>query len=95
MQQNPIEIPDPPASGDQLDDDRAIERCQRGEIAGLAPLVTRYHTPALRVAYLLTGDRAHAEDVTQEAFLRSFRAAARFHSGRPFLPWFFPSPIWE
>lgn len=70
------------------DDDDAIKRCQQGDIEGLATLIRRYQTDALRLAYLLTGDRYLAEDIVQDSFLQVYRAAARFHLGRPFQPWF-------
>jgi len=43
------------------DDDDAIKRCQQGDIEGLATLIRRYEMDALRLAYLLTGDRYLAE----------------------------------
>lgn len=70
------------------DDDDAIKRCQQGDIEELATLIRRYQTDALRLAYLLTGDRYLAEDIVQDGFLQVYRAAARFHLGRPFQPWF-------
>jgi RNA polymerase sigma-70 factor (sigma-E family) len=37
---------------------------------GLAELYARFTPPALRLAFLLTGDRALAEDLVHEAFVR-------------------------
>lgn len=70
------------------DDDDAIKRCQQGDIEGLTALIRRYEMDALRLAYLLTGDRYLAEDIVQDSFLQAYRAASRFHIGRPFQPWF-------
>ena len=43
----------------------------RGEPAGrLAELYRRYSGEAIRLAYLLTGDRALAEDLVQDAFVK-------------------------
>ncbi len=42
---------------------------------------------AFRVAYLIVADTAEAEDVTQEAFMRAFRALSRFDTRQPFRPW--------
>ncbi len=69
-------------------DEDAITRCQRGEIEGLATLIRQHQTDALRLAYLLTGDRYLAEDIVQESFLAAYRAIARFRPGSPFRPWF-------
>jgi RNA polymerase sigma-70 factor (ECF subfamily) len=42
---------------------------------------------AFRTAYLITRDRAEAQDAAQEAFIRAYRALWRFRSGAPFRPW--------
>ncbi len=42
---------------------------------------------ALRLAYLLVRDHAEAEDVTQDAFTKAFRALGRFRVDSPFRPW--------
>lgn len=70
------------------DDDDAIKRCQQGDTEGLAALIRQYEMDALRLAYLLTGDRYLAEDIVQDSFMQVYRAASRFHLGRPFQPWF-------
>jgi RNA polymerase sigma-70 factor, ECF subfamily len=53
----------------------------------LETLVERYQTHAVRIAYLLTGDRALAEDIAQDGFMQAYRNIQRFESGRPFEPW--------
>jgi RNA polymerase sigma-70 factor (ECF subfamily) len=67
----------------------AIRSCQQGDIAGLGPLVARYQTPGLRLAYLLTGDRGLADDIVQDSFLLAYRGIRRFRAGEPFGPWFY------
>jgi hypothetical protein len=39
-------------------DSAAIARCRQGDVERLAALIRRYETSALRLAWLLTGDRA-------------------------------------
>ena len=75
--------------GPCVDEIEAIRRCQRGDMAGLDPLVARYQTGALRLAYLLTGDHALAEDITQDSFLQMFRTIGQFDVGRPLAPWLY------
>lgn len=70
-----------------MDEVEAIWRCQRGDIDGLEPLVERYQAHALRLAYLLTGDRALADDIAQDSFIQAYRNIHRFTQGRPFAPW--------
>lgn len=71
------------------DDSAAIRRCQRGDIGGLEPLIARHQVAALRLAYLLLGERAAAEDVVQDSFLLAYQAIARFRTGSAFAPWFY------
>ena len=71
------------------DDSEAIRRCQHGDIGGLEPLIARYQVAALRLAYLLVGERAAAEDVVQDSFLLAYQGIARFRSGSAFAPWFY------
>jgi RNA polymerase sigma-70 factor (sigma-E family) len=47
-----------------------IERVERGERSGLADLYVHHAPDGIRLAFLLTGDRALAEDLVQEAFAR-------------------------
>ena len=66
----------------------AIARLRRGDISGLETLVRTFHHPALRVAFLITHNRAQAEDVVQAAFLRAYERIDHFDPARPFGPWF-------
>jgi RNA polymerase sigma-70 factor (ECF subfamily) len=42
---------------------------------------------AFRLAYLILGDAAEADDAAQEAFIRAYRALDRYDPARPFRPW--------
>lgn len=66
----------------------AITRLQNGHIDGLATLVSEYQVKAVRTAYLMTADRALAEDIVQGAFIRVYERIDQFDSQRPFAPWF-------
>ena len=70
-------------------DSEAIRRCQRGDIGGLEPLIARYQVAALRLAYLLIGERTVAEDIVQDSFLLAFQGIARFRPDSAFAPWFY------
>ena len=69
-----------------MNDKREMERLSRGDIAALGTLVRQYQTKALRAAYLITHDLAHAEDVVSSAFLRVFEEAEQFGRRRPSRP---------
>jgi RNA polymerase sigma-70 factor (ECF subfamily) len=62
-----------------------------GNIDGLSYLVEKYGLKAVRAATLITCDRAMAEDVVQEAFIRAYERISQFDIDRPFGPWFLRS----
>lgn len=71
----------------------AIAQLQRGDIRGLEVLVSIYYTQALRAAYLVTHDRALAEDLVQSSFIRAYERMAQYDASRPFGPWFLRSVV--
>jgi RNA polymerase sigma-70 factor (ECF subfamily) len=72
---------------------RAVERLQRGDIGGLEFLVQRFQDRALRAAYLVTHEASLAQDVVQAAFVKAFERIGQFDATRPFGPWFLRSVI--
>ena len=49
----------------------------------------RSYKKVFNLAYRLSGNRADAEDLTQEAFYRAFRRYESFEGDRPFENWIF------
>jgi RNA polymerase sigma-70 factor (ECF subfamily) len=79
---------------DTADEERsAIARMRGGDIGGLESLVRGHQAAAVRAAYLVTRDRALAEEVVQEAFLRAYERIDQFDVTRPFAPWFLRSVV--
>jgi RNA polymerase sigma-70 factor (ECF subfamily) len=70
-----------------VSEDELIERARQGDGAAWEALVREHQEPSFRLAYLMLGDAQQAEDVTQEAFIRAYRAIDQFDSRRPFRPW--------
>jgi RNA polymerase sigma-70 factor (ECF subfamily) len=64
-----------------------IIQARQGDAGAWEAVVARHQEIAFRVAYLLLGDSADAEDVTQEAFIRAYGALDRFDTSRPLRPW--------
>lgn len=73
--------------GRPLDDVELVERARRGDAAAYEELVLRHQDLAHRIAYVITGDAADADDVAQIAFVRAYYALGRFRRGAPFRPW--------
>ena len=66
-----------------------VGRARRGDPAAFDALVRRHLPGALVAAERLLGDRADAEDLVQDAFLRALDRLPLLDPDRPFGPWFF------
>lgn len=73
--------------GRPTEETELVERARRGEVVAYEELVRRYQDLALRTAHLVSGGADDAEDATQEAFVKAYRALPRFRAGAPFRPW--------
>jgi len=71
----------------RLSEAALVRAAQRGSESAVAELFERHWSGAYRAAVLVTGDRAAAEDIAQEAFLAALRALPRFDLRRPLRPW--------
>ncbi len=60
-----------------------------GDDACFEALLARYRTPLVVFLYRMVRDRAAAEDLAQEAFLRVFRARASYAPDAKFTTWLF------
>jgi RNA polymerase sigma-70 factor (ECF subfamily) len=67
--------------------DELVVLAQGGDRDAYAELVRRHQQLAFRVAYLIVGSAADAEDAVQEAFVKAFDALDRFRRDAPFRPW--------
>lgn len=76
-----------------MNDVQAINRLKNGDLRGLTALVERHQLKAVRVAALITRDRALAEDVVQTTFLRFCHNLDGFDTQRSFEPYFFRSVV--
>jgi RNA polymerase sigma-70 factor (ECF subfamily) len=68
-------------------DPETVRRAQAGDLGAFESLVRDCQASAWRLAYHLTGNRATADDVTQEAFVRAFRSLASFRGQWKFTSW--------
>src|SRR5687768_5613272 len=64
-----------------------ILRARRGEAEAYGELVTRHQTSVFNVCYRILHERAEAEDMTQETFIRAHGRLESFDLERPFGPW--------
>ena len=70
-----------------LEEQELVERARSGDVGAYEQLVRRYQDLAVRVAHVVGGSAAEAQDAAQEAFVKAFAALGRFRAGAPFRPW--------
>jgi RNA polymerase sigma-70 factor (ECF subfamily) len=73
--------------GRPLEESELIERAKRGDAAAYEEIVQTYQGIAFRVAYVIAGSAADAEEAAQDGFVKAYRALGRFRAGAPFRPW--------
>jgi RNA polymerase sigma-70 factor, ECF subfamily len=66
-----------------------IRRAQRGDAQAFAELVTAYEVPVFNYILRTIGDRALAEDLTQDVFVRIYHGLAGFSLRCRFTTWLF------
>lgn len=70
-------------------DAELVRRVLEGDRSAFTPLVDRHAPDCLRFATRMLGNREDAEDAAQEAFLRAYRALARYDGRASFRTWLF------
>jgi RNA polymerase sigma-70 factor (ECF subfamily) len=75
---------------DNGDTDKALVlRAQHGDTEAFGRLVAKYQEPLARVLTRFVKDSHEAQDVTQEAFIRAFRALPSFRGESAFFTWLY------
>jgi RNA polymerase sigma-70 factor (ECF subfamily) len=70
-------------------DQLLVERAQGGDKRAFDELVTKYHRKLGRLLSRFIRDQAEVEDVTQEAFIKAFRALPSFRGDSAFYTWLY------
>jgi RNA polymerase sigma factor (sigma-70 family) len=77
-----------PRSGFGQDLDRiTLERARRGDMDACAAIYRRFGTACFNLALRILGERAAAEDVVQEVFLKMINTLSGFRGDAPFGVW--------
>ncbi|MEE8218811.1 MAG: sigma-70 family RNA polymerase sigma factor [Vicinamibacteria bacterium] len=66
-----------------------IEACQRGEREAFDELVLRHQRNVYRLCYRYVNNHEDANDLTQDVFLRAWRAIGRFRGQSSFSTWLY------
>lgn len=70
-------------------DQLLVERVQRGDKQAFELLFTKYQRKIGRLVSRLVRDQAEIEDVTQEAFIKAYRALPQFRGDSAFYTWLY------
>jgi RNA polymerase sigma-70 factor (ECF subfamily) len=73
----------------QEPDPGTVRAARGGDLDAFEQLVRRYQAEVWRLSLQLVGNRAAADDVTQEAFLRAYRFLSRYRGDSKFSTWLF------
>ena len=75
--------------GEREADQVLVQRIQAGDQQAFGLLVTKYQRKLMRLVTRLVRDPAEAEDVTQEAFIKAYRALPNFRGESAFYTWLY------
>ncbi len=75
--------------GDREVDQALVERAQKGDKQAFGLLVSKYQRKLGRLLSRLIRDPAEVEDVTQEAFIKAYRALPSFRGDSAFYTWLY------
>ena len=75
--------------GEREADQVLVERVQAGDQQAFGVLVAKYQRKLMRLVMRLVRDPAEAEDVTQEAFIKAYRALPNFRGESAFYTWLY------
>ena len=70
-------------------DQQLVERAQRGEKQAFELLVSKYQRKLARLLSRFIRDPTEVEDVTQEAFIKAYRALPTFRGDSAFYTWLY------
>jgi RNA polymerase sigma-70 factor (ECF subfamily) len=66
-----------------------VARVLAGDVSAFEAVVRRWQGPLVNLAYRYCRDRARAEDMAQDAFLRAYRSLASWRREAAFSTWLF------
>lgn len=72
-----------------IEEDKIIRKAVGGSAEAFEQLVVKYQTPIYRLCLRMTGNPEDAADLTQESFLKAWRALDTFRFGSGFSTWLF------
>ena len=72
-----------------LDESRLVERARQGDDQAFAALFEQFHAPILNYLHRMVSDRAVAEDLTQDTFIKAYKALPGTKPDLAFKAWLY------
>jgi RNA polymerase sigma-70 factor (ECF subfamily) len=79
----------PPAAATGEQDRALVDQARAGDVGAFEMLVRRHQGWVFTLALRMLGDRAEAEDMAQEIFLKAYRGLKRFKGASRFSTWLY------
>ena len=70
-------------------DHEIIKQCKKGNGSAFRSIVEKYQEKIIWAAYQLIGNHEEARDISQEAFIRAYRALEQFNPESNFYTWLY------
>lgn len=74
---------------DRIEEQQVIAAVLGGDAEAYAVLINRYQQPIFNLTYRMTGSRADAADLAQDAFVKAYEQLYRFRKEKRFFPWLY------
>lgn len=72
-----------------VDESRLVERARAGDDQAFAALFEQFHAPILNYLHRMVSDRAVAEDLTQDTFIKAYKALPKTKPDLAFKAWLY------
>jgi RNA polymerase sigma factor RpoE len=89
MASPPVSQPQDAPQGEEVDDLTLVQRAKKEDIRAYDELVRRYQERLYATVYHMTSNHEDANDLTQETFIKAFRALKTFKGDSSFYTWIY------
>lgn len=79
----------PPVEPPPVEDRVLVQLAQEGDLSSYDKLIRRYHERVYATVYHMTSNHEDANDLTQEAFIKGFKALKSFKGDSSFFTWIY------
>ncbi len=84
-----MNAPSKPENEDETSDAELVVRCQQGDLGAFDTLITRHRQKAFSMIYQIVRNEHDAWDLTQDGFVRAWKALPRFQGNAAFYTWLY------